>query len=41
MKNVILGKNKLLNIFGIAKGSGMIHPNMGTMYLYFYWSYFK
>ncbi len=28
--------NKIINIFGIAKGSGMICPNMGTMLAYIF-----
>ena len=40
IKKIKIG-NKLLNIFGIAKGSGMIMPNMGTMLSYiFIESYF-
>ena len=29
-------KNKNIRIYGIAKGSGMIHPNMGTMLSYIF-----
>tara|TARA_B100000575_G_C23132156_1_gene656922 strand:- start:1291 stop:2556 length:1266 start_codon:yes stop_codon:yes gene_type:complete len=29
-------KNRVINIYGIAKGSGMIHPNMGTMLSYIF-----
>ena len=35
VKNVILD-NIRFKIFGIAKGSGMIHPNMGTMLVYIF-----
>ena len=35
IKNINLG-NKSFKIYGIAKGSGMIQPNMGTMLVYIF-----
>ncbi len=35
IKNITLDKRKV-KIYGIAKGSGMIHPNMGTMLAYIF-----
>ncbi len=35
VKNINLG-NKSFKIYGIAKGSGMIQPNMGTMLVYIF-----
>ncbi len=35
VKNIILDKTKF-KIYGIAKGSGMISPNMGTMLVYIF-----
>ena len=35
VKNVILDKTRF-KIFGMAKGSGMIYPNMGTMLVYIF-----
>jgi len=35
IKNIKLG-NQLFKIYGIAKGSGMIQPNMGTMLVYIF-----
>ena len=34
-KNVVI-KNRSFKIYGIAKGSGMIQPNMGTMLVYIF-----
>ena len=35
MEECYIGKS-LIKIYGIAKGSGMICPNMATSWLYFY-----
>ena len=35
IKNVVI-KNRSFKIYGIAKGSGMIQPNMGTMLVYIF-----
>ncbi len=35
-KNAVKINNKNINIYGIAKGAGMIYPNMGTMLAYIF-----
>ena len=35
IQNISINKEKF-RIYGIAKGSGMIHPNMGTMLVYIF-----